>query len=111
MSRWIVRGGALAVLWALVQPPAAQADPAIRASYRCLGRFDAVDLTAFFFNEAPSEVMLLVGESATRLPRQIAGSGSRYAAADQEFWIKGDQAVWTLGKAAPLRCGPAPSTR
>ena len=107
MGRWMACGGATAVLCVLLQPLAAQAEPAIRASYRCLGRLDAVDVTAFFFNQAPAEVVLLVGETATRLPQQLAASGSRYAAGDQEFWIKGEQALWTFGKAAPMRCGPA----
>lgn len=111
MDRWIVRGSALAVLAAALLPLGVRAEPAIRASYRCQGRFDAVDLTAFFFNQTPAEVVLLVGETATRLPQQRAASGSRYATADQAFWIKGDQAVWTLGQGVPMRCGPAPSTR
>lgn len=85
---------------------AAEPEQAIRASYLCRGRFDAVELTALFFNHEPSEVILLVGETATRLPRQLAASGSRYAAGGQEFWIKGDQADWRLGPhpAATMRC-------
>jgi len=69
-----------------------QAEQAIRADYRCLGRFDAMDVTALFFNQA------------------MAASGSRYAAADQEFWIKGDEASWRLGAAPPMGCGPLPSS-
>lgn len=112
MGHWMAWGGAAVLAWASAQPVvavAAEADTALRVAYRCEGRFDAVDLTALFFNQAPPEVVLLVGESATRLPQQIAASGARYAAGDQAFWIKGDQAVWTLGKAAPMRCGPAPA--
>lgn len=88
-------------------PPASQeAEQAIRASYLCRGRFDATELTALFFNRDPAEVVLLVGETATRLPRQLSGSGSRYAEGDQEFWIKGEQASWRLGAhpATVLRC-------
>lgn len=82
------------------------AEQAIRATYLCRGRFDAVELTALFFNREPSEVILLVGETATRLPRQLSASGSRYAGGSQEFWIKGDQASWRLGPhpAATMRC-------
>lgn len=85
---------------------AQEAEQAIRASYLCRGRFDAVELTALFFNRDPAEVILLVGETATRLPRQLAASGSRYAAGSSEFWIKGDQASWRLGPhpAAVMRC-------
>ncbi len=87
---------------------APQAEQAIRAEYRCLGGGAATDVTALFFNQAPAEVVVLVGETATRLPQALAASGSRYAAADQEFWIKGDQASWRQGSAPPLRCGPLP---
>jgi membrane-bound inhibitor of C-type lysozyme len=93
---------------AVAAPQAEQPDQAIRAEYRCLGRFDATDVTALFFNQAPAELVLLVGSTATRLPQAMAASGSRYAAGDQEFWIKGDQASWRLGAALPLRCGPLP---
>ena len=80
------------------------AEQAIRASYRCLGRFDAVEATALFFNREPAELVLLVGETATRLPRVLAASGVRYGAADQVFWIKGDRASWSLGKAPAMAC-------
>lgn len=85
---------------------AQEAEQAIRASYLCRGRFDAVELSALFFNRDPVEVILLVGETATRLPRQLAASGSRYAAGNSEFLIKGDQASWRLGPhpAAVMRC-------
>ena len=86
----------------------AEPEAAIRATYRCLGRFDAVDLTALFFNRPPSEVVLLVGEMATRLPLQRSADGGRYAAGDQEFWIKGDRATWRIGQAPPMACGPQP---
>lgn len=85
-----------------------QAEQAIRADYRCLGPGAATDVTALFFNRAPAEVVLLAGTTATRLPQALAASGSRYAAADQEFWIKGDQASWRQGSAPPRRCGPLP---
>lgn len=96
-------------------PEQAAAEPepeqAIRATYLCRGRFDAVELTALFFNRDPSEVILLVGETATRLPRQLAASGSRYAAGSQEFWIKGEEASWRLGAhpAATMQCNTQPA--
>ncbi len=91
--------------------PAPEAEQAIRASYLCRGRFDAVELTALFFNRDPSEVILLVGETATRLPRRLSASGSRYAAGSQEFWIKGEQASWRLGPhpAATMQCSTQPA--
>ena len=102
-------GGALTIALLLSCGTAtAQADQAIRASYRCLGRFDAVDVTALFFNRPPSELVLLVGETATRLPQQRSADGGRYADGDQEFWIKGDRATWRIGQAPPMTCGPKP---
>ncbi|MEB3360818.1 MAG: MliC family protein [Synechococcaceae cyanobacterium] len=63
-----------------------------------------MDVTVLFFNRSPADVVLLVGETTTRLPQQPAADGARQATADQSFWIKGDQARWQLGQAPPLRC-------
>ena len=81
-----------------------RADEAIRADYLCKGRLDATPVTAFFFNQAPSEVMLVVGESARRLPQALSASGARYASGAESFWIKGDSATWQLGKAPAYSC-------
>ena len=91
--------------------PTPEPDQAIRASYLCRGRFDAVELTALFFNHDPSEVILLAGETATRLPQQLSASGSRYADGAQEFWIKGSAASWRLGAnpAAAMTCRTQPA--
>jgi membrane-bound inhibitor of C-type lysozyme len=101
----------LAGLAPLRAAPGPEAEQAIRASYQCRGRFDAVELTALFFNRDPAEVILLVGETATRLPRQRSASGSRYGAGDQEFWIKGEEASWRLGPhpAATMQCSTQPA--
>lgn len=86
-------------------------DQAIRARYLCRGRFDAVELEALFFNRAPAEVVLLVGESASRLPLLPAADGGRYGAGDSEFWIRGEQASWRLGPhpAATMQCVTRPT--
>lgn len=89
-------------------PGAVRAEPGIRADYLCKGRFDATPLTAFFFNGAPSAVVLLVGEQATRLPQAISASGGRYSDGSQTFWIKGDRASWQQGQAPAAACGPQP---
>ena len=91
--------------------PTPEPEQAIRASYLCRGRLDATELTALFFNRDPAEVVLLVGEMATRLPRLIAASGARYGGGSQEFWIKGDQASWRLGPhpAATMQCTAQPA--
>ena len=100
--------GLLPVLSVLVAVPAGAAEPeaAIRATYLCQGRFDAVRLTALFFNGEPREVVLLQGEQATRLPQQPSGSGARYGAGNQSFWLKGDQATWQFAAGATYSCGP-----
>ena len=99
--RWAACCSLLAAL-----PVAVQAEPGIRAEYRCLGRFDAVDVTALFFNQAPAELVLLEGQSATRLPQLPSADGGRYGSADQEFWIKGERARWSRAKGVVMQCQP-----
>jgi membrane-bound inhibitor of C-type lysozyme len=89
-----------------MMPLAVQAEPGIRTEYRCLGRFDAVDVTAWFFNQAPAELVLLEGQSAIRLPQLPSADGGRYGFADQEFWIKGDRARWSRAKGVVMQCQP-----
>ena len=98
--------GLLSLLPAAAVPVAAVPEAAIRATYLCQGRFDAVRLTALFFNAEPREVVLLQGEQATRLPQQPSGSGARYGAGNQSFWLKGDQATWQFAAGAAYSCGP-----
>lgn len=83
---------------------AARAEPGIRADYRCGGSPGAERLTVFFFNQAPSAAVLLVGREATRLPRTVTASGARYNDAEQSFWIKGDRATWERGQSPTLAC-------
>lgn len=111
-------GGCLAgvvLAAALLSGAPARADEAIRAEYLCKGRFDATRVTAFFFNAPPSAVVLLVGETARRLPQAMGASGARYASGEESFWIKGDSATWQLGKAPAYACDtvttPAPDLR
>ncbi len=99
--RWLCCSSLLAVL-----PTAVQAEPGLRADYRCLGRFDAVDVTVFFFNKPPSELVLLEGQSATRLPQLLSADGGRYGDAEQEFWAKGDRASWSRAKGVVMQCQP-----
>ena len=99
--------GLLSLLPAVAVPAgAAVPEAAIRATYLCQGRFDAVRLTALFFNAEPREVVLLQGEQAVRLPQQPSGSGARYGAGNQSFWVKGDQATWQFAAGATYSCGP-----
>jgi membrane-bound inhibitor of C-type lysozyme len=87
-------------------PGGAWADAGIRADYLCKGRFDASEVTAFFFNDTPSAVVLLEGEGATRLPQAVSASGARYSDGTQSFWVKGDRASWQRGQAPAAACEP-----
>lgn len=97
--RWLAGLSLLATM-----PVAVQAQTGIRADYRCHGRFDAVDITAFFFNQAPSELVLVEGQSAIRLPQLPSADGGRYGAAGQVFWITGDRARWIRAKGVEMPC-------
>ena len=87
-------------------PAVAWAEVGIRADYLCKGRFDASELTVFFFKGTPSAVVLLEGEGATRLPQTVSASGARYSDSDQSFWVKGDRASWQQGQAPARACEP-----
>ena len=98
----------LLVLLACLSLGPAWAEPAVRVPFRCLGRFDAVDLTALFFSQTPSEVVLLEGEQALRLPQALSADGSRYSDGSSTFWIKGDGASWSRGSAVTMTCKARP---
>lgn len=100
---------AVAVAAALLSGPApARANEGIRADFLCKGCFDASRVTAFFFNEAPSAVVLVVGETARRPPPI---SGGAHAEALHEG-VQGHGAAAALpaealGVAAPAAEGGA----
>jgi membrane-bound inhibitor of C-type lysozyme len=100
--------GCSGAVLAVALPAAVRAEAGIRADYLCRGRFDASEITAFFFNGTPSAVVLLEGEGATRLPQTVSASGARYSDGDQSFWVKGDRASWQRGEAPARTCEPRP---
>lgn len=100
--------GALAASLLAALPAATWAEEGLRADYLCKGRFDASEVTAFFFNGTPSVVVLLVGEGATLLPRAMSGSGARYSDGGQTFWVKGEHATLQQGTAPARSCEPRP---
>jgi len=106
--RAVAAAGALSAALLAVYPPGARAEAGLRADYLCKGRFDASEVTAFFFHGTPSVVVLLEGEGATLLPRAVSGSGARYSAGDQSFWVKGERARWQQGQAPVRSCEPRP---
>ena len=38
------------------------------------------------------------------LPAATSASGARYMSATHQFWSKGDEATWTVGKMMPMTC-------
>ncbi len=111
MGAWLRMKGRLgAALLAVATIPAlagvVRAEAGIRADFLCKGQADAVELTAFFFNDRPTAMVLLVGEGATRLFQTISASGARYSDGQQTFWVKGDQASWQQGAAPAYACEP-----
>jgi membrane-bound inhibitor of C-type lysozyme len=38
------------------------------------------------------------------LPAVKAASGAKYMSATHEFWSKGEEATWTVGRMAPMTC-------
>jgi membrane-bound inhibitor of C-type lysozyme len=87
--------GSLLLLPAIVAQ--AQTGP-IMAHYTCS---DGTHLMATFTPPAaaPGAVDLKLPGSnrATRLPQALSADGGRYAAGDQEFWVKGKAATYTQG--------------
>jgi membrane-bound inhibitor of C-type lysozyme len=38
------------------------------------------------------------------LPAERSASGGKYMSPMHQFWTKGDEAIWTVGRAAPMTC-------
>jgi len=38
------------------------------------------------------------------LPADTSASGAKYMSATHQFWSKGDEAMWTVGRMAPMTC-------
>ena len=38
------------------------------------------------------------------LPADRAASGAKYMSATHQFWSKGDEATWTVGRMRPMTC-------
>jgi membrane-bound inhibitor of C-type lysozyme len=38
------------------------------------------------------------------LPADKAASGAKYMSATHQFWSKGDEAMWTVGRMMPMTC-------
>lgn len=85
-------------------------------AYACDGL--GAGLSATFVNTAEPLVSLRWGDMAIVLPIAMSGSGARYATADSaddgsaeaaEFWIKGDEAMFTPPGGASVSCRLEPA--
>ncbi|WP_379922620.1 MliC family protein [Erythrobacter sp. R86502] len=52
-----------------------------------------------------SRVLVQMNDDAPlTLPPEPAASGARYMTATHQFWDKGAEAMWTVGRMAPMTC-------
>lgn len=50
-------------------------------------------------------VLVRAGDAeAIELPLVPSASGSKYMTPRHSFWAKGDEAMWTIGRMAPVSC-------
>lgn len=50
-------------------------------------------------------VMVQMNDNApVTIPADRSASGARYMSATHQFWSKGEEATWTVGRMAPMTC-------
>jgi membrane-bound inhibitor of C-type lysozyme len=50
-------------------------------------------------------VMVQMNDNApVTIPADKAASGAKYMSATHQFWSKGDEVTWTVGRMAPMTC-------
>ncbi len=67
---------------------------------------NGVSFTAAFLVSGDVTLHFPDGAKLT-LPGVLSASGARFADAAHEFWNKGDEAMYTIGKRAPILCSVA----
>jgi membrane-bound inhibitor of C-type lysozyme len=72
-------------------------------SVAAFGCENGVSFTAAFLVNGGVELHFADNTKLT-LPGVISASGARFADARHEFWNKGDEAMYTVGKGAPTMC-------
>lgn len=65
---------------------------------------DGTRFTALFDNRLPALVLTFESGETLTLPQVLSGSGIRYSDGRHEFWGKGADASWTVGKRLPTQC-------
>jgi membrane-bound inhibitor of C-type lysozyme len=84
-------------------PPLAAASGRNTESVVAYGCENGLTFSAAFMVGDTVELRMADGEKFT-LPAVKAASGARYADPRHEFWVKGDEAMYTVGKAMPTTC-------
>ena len=57
---------------------------------------------------APGRAVVRTSDGTVHsLPQAQAASGARYMNGTHEFWTKGREATWTIGRMVPIRCRAA----
>lgn len=54
--------------------------------------------------DADSVLVQMNDDAPVTIPAQMAASGAKYMSATHQFWSKGDEAMWTVGRMAPMTC-------
>lgn len=54
--------------------------------------------------DADSVMVQMNDNTPVTIPAERAASGAKYMSATHQFWSKGDEAMWTVGRMAPMSC-------
>ena len=91
------------LLLALALPARAGGDGQVHGPYSYVCD-NGTRFTALFDNRLPALILTFPGGETLTLPQVLSGSGIRYADGRHEFWGKGADASWTVGKGLPTQC-------
>ena len=74
--------------------------PGIGTYYDCGG---GTRLKVDYLND--NQVMVQMNDNApVTIPAERAASGAKYMSPTHQFWNKGDEAMWTVGRMMPMTC-------
>jgi membrane-bound inhibitor of C-type lysozyme len=54
--------------------------------------------------DAETVMVQMNDDAPVTIPAEKAASGAKYMGATHQFWSKGDEAMWTVGRMAPMTC-------
>jgi membrane-bound inhibitor of C-type lysozyme len=101
ISLLVIAGAALAACSTTSPPPAASGRNT--QSVVAYGCENGMTFAAAFMVGDAVELRMADGTKFS-LPQVNSASGARFADARHEFWVKGDEAMYTIGKAMPTTC-------